>query len=258
MNLISLHWHYIKMKYAARMAYRVDFFLSVLAFFVFQLIGPLFVAAIYSSGGQFEGWTLHQALLLQGVLLTTRGFGQAFFMGILWRTINFVRRGELEILLLRPVNSLRLLIMEGYDDEDIAQFIGGIVVLLYALAHLEFHLGRLLLMLALMLLGLAFLFALAVLCSAATIQWVNTWRLYEFLDIFSDFASYPKNIYSKALDITFITILPLFLLAHFPASAFLGFSLEGLGVATISVIILNIAAYKTWHHMIRHYSGAGG
>lgn len=240
------------------MAYPVDFFFSLVAFFSFQFIGPLMIFSIYSSGGFFAGWTFHEALLLQGILLTIKGFCSAVFFGILWKTVELVRKGTLELILLRPVQSLRLLVMEAFDDEDIAQFSGGILVLIIALSHLTFSIPQLFFMLISMFFGILFLFALAMLCSAASIKWVNTFRLYEFLDILFSFASYPKSIYSRGVGILFSTVLPLFLLAFFPASILLGLTLKGLPYALIGVLLLNILSYNIWSYTLRHYTGAGG
>ncbi len=256
-NLL-LHWQFIKLKYASRMAYRFDFFASMFAFFLFQLSGPLFVGVIFYAGGMFPGWSFPQLLLLQGALALIRGFSFMSFFGLLWNTQGHMRRGTLDILLIRPVNSLWFLIMDSFDEEDLAQFIGGITITILAIYLLPELSGSLLAFFAVVSMGILFFFCLALLCSAATIFFIETQRLYEFIDIIMILASYPKTIYSGSIAILFNTLIPLFIAGHYPASALLGFSLEGVWLASMSVLVLLALSLLVWLRALRNYTSAGG
>lgn len=255
---IRLHWQFIGLKYATRMAYRFDFFASFLAFFLFQLSGPLFVGVIYFAGGMFPGWAFSQLLLLQGVLALIKGFSFMSFFGLLWNTRRRIRQGMFDMLLIRPVNSLWLLIMDSFDDEDLGQFVGGILITLFAVALLPELQGSIITFFAIAVLGILFFFSLALLCSAATILFIETERLYEFIDIILIFASYPKTIYSGSLAILFNTMVPLFIAGHYPAAALLGMDLQGVLIAGLSVVLLLIISLFIWHKTLRYHTSAGG
>ncbi len=240
------------------MTYRFDFFASMLAFFLFQLTGPLFVGVIFYAGGMFPGWNFPQILLLQGVLSLIRRFSFMSFCGLLWNTQNHIRQGTLDIFLIRPVNSLWLLTMDSFDEEDLGQFIGGITITLLAMTLMPELKGSLAIFFLILLLGILFFFSLALLCSAATIRFIETQRLYEFVDIIMIFASYPKTIYSGTLAVLFNTLIPLFIAGHYPASALLGFSVEGVWLAAASVFALFGASLFIWHRSLQSYTSAGG
>ncbi|MBI4016549.1 MAG: ABC-2 family transporter protein [Candidatus Aenigmarchaeota archaeon] len=256
-NLL-LHWQFVKLKYASRMAYRFDFFTCMFAFFLFQLSGPLFVGVIFYAGGLFPGWSFPQLLLLQGTLALIRGFSFMSFFGLLWNTQDHMRRGTFDLLLIRPVNSLWFLVMNSFDEEDSGQFIGGVAITLVAVSLLPELQGSLLAFFAILLLGVLFFLSLALLCSAATIIFIETQRLYEFIDIIMIFASYPKTIYSGSIAILFNTLIPLFVAGNYPASALLGFSLDGVLIAAVSVIGLLTVSMFIWHKTLRYYTSAGG
>ena len=258
MQNFFLHWQFIKLKYSSRMAYRFDFFASMLAFFLFQLTGPLFVGVIFYAGGLFPGWSFPQLLLLQGSLALIRGFSFMFFFGLLWNTQNHMRRGTFDILLIRPVNSLWFLIMDSFDEEDLGQFIGGVAITFVAISLLPELQGSLLAFFAILILGILFFLSLALLCSAATIIFIETQRLYEFIDIIMIFASYPKTIYSGSIAILFNTLIPLFVAGHYPASALMGFNLDDIWIAAISVLVLLALSLLVWLKALRNYTSAGG
>jgi len=253
----KIHWMFIKMKYASRMAYRLDFLMSIVAFFLFQFIGPAIIGIIYYAGGEFPGWTMPQVLLIMGSLALVRGFSFMFYVGILWATMRHVERGTLELLFIRPINKLWMLMMDSFDEEDIGQLIAGLALTLIALSLVDVH-GSWLLYFVFLFFGLIFFLSIGLLGSAATVLWVKTRRLYEIIDIFMIFASYPKTIYSKEISLLFTTVLPLFILGFYPASALLGFAIDNAVLCIVSVTIFFAISLYLWNAAFKKYSGAGG
>lgn len=257
---MKLHWQFIKLHIASRMAYRGDFFLSMFTFFFAQLIGPIIVGVIYYAGGTFPGWTFEELLLLQGSVSLVQGFAFMLFFGILWHSQELVRQGRFDLLLIKPVHTLRLLIMNSFDSEDISQFIGGIAVTgaAFYLLGLNITVIDFLLYLLLLFVGVLFYFALAVCVAITTIRFINTSRLYEFVDIITSFARYPKQIYSPRVALFFSTALPLLIAGYFPAAILLGFPLDNLLWSILSVIALVFIVLMWWNNTLKWYASAGG
>jgi len=238
------------------MAYRGDLALSLVAFFLVQLAAPIFAGVIYFAGGEFPGWTIYQVLLLQGILSTIIGVSYMSFFGLLWFTENMVREGKLDIILMRPVNSLWLMIMGGFDEEDGARIVSGLTLIVLALYHIDIS-GSLTIAILLMFFGILFYLSLAVICSALTLRFIRT-RLYEIVNLVQMYASYPGSIYGKKLSIVFSTVVPLLIVAHYPASALLGFAMNGILIAIVSVCVLVTVSIWFWYRTLRKYSSAGG
>lgn len=254
---IKIHLQFIKTGFSSRMAYRFDFYVSILAFFLYQLTGPMFVGVIYYAGGQFQGWDIYQIVFLQGVLTLINGFSYMVFFGISWVTELHVRDGRFDLLLIRPINTLWLLVMDSFDEESIGQFVAGIFLISFALNHINIQ-GSWILFGILSIFGLLFIFSLALLRSAAAIVFINVGRLHELTDMINVFAGYPKSIYSKNLNNIFSTFIPLLVIANYPAAALLGFSLDGMYIAMISVLIFLTASLIIWHMALKHHTSAGG
>lgn len=253
----KLHWQFIKLKYAERLSYRADFIASVLAMMLSQFIGPLFVGVVYYAGGQFPGWSLGQILLLQGVFNMILGLSSTFFMGIIYHTIESVDKGTFDILLLRPLNPLRLLIMDSFDEEDIGMFIGGVIITIIGLNMVEIT-GSIPAFLLLSILGFMLYFSLSLIGSMMAIKFVRIWRYYEILDILGTFAKYPKAIYGKTAGILLSTAVPILAASYYPASALLGFPIDGIIWVIIAVCLWVLITVYLWHKTLKQYSGAGG
>lgn len=255
---LKIYFEFIKLKFARRMAYRTSFFASLVAFFSFQFLGPIFVGVVYYSGGTFKDWSMYQILLLQGTASLVQGFSFMTVMGMFWRTQEMARKGRLDILLIRPINSLWLSIMNGFDEEDISQVVGGLIIFFFAYSHLESVDGSWFLFLALLLFGFIFFFSIALLCSAAAIKFINVHRLFEIIDVLTIFNKYPRTVYSEKLGFVFTAIIPLFVVSFFPASALLGFALDGIYFAIIADFVLLSISLLVWHKALKNYASAGG
>jgi ABC-2 type transport system permease protein len=253
-----VHWQFIKMRIAARMAYRVDFVASLGIFTLLQMVGPLFIATIYHAGAQFPGWSLDEALLLQGILISVKGFSFMFFFELFRRTALYVRRGTFDMYLLRPISCLSLLVMDAFDEEDIGPVLGGALLIGYSVFRLGAPRGYVLPALALGFFGVLFFFSLTVFFAAITIRLVNTLRLTELIEISMLFASYPRTIFPQFLGTVFTLFFPLFILSSLPAAALLGKSFTGSGLACLAVLVFLALSLLAWRASLARYASAGG
>jgi len=255
---LRLHAQFVRISVAARMTYRTDYLVSILAMFIAMLIGPLFVSAIYSSGGVIPGWTLPELLLLQGTVLIIKGVSFMLFFGILWGSQDSLRSGTFDLLLIRPISTLHLLIMKHVDVEDIGQFVSGIAVTAFAFWLLPPTHGNVILYLVLVFAGILFYLALAIFAVVTAIRFIDTGRLYEIVDGLTVFAMYPQNMYGKGLGLAFSTVLPLLIAGSYPASALLGKAIDGAWLALACCAGFLALALWAWSSAMKHYTSAGG
>lgn len=78
-NAIKLHLQGIKSALAVRMAYRADFFISILIMLAVEAFMPLVTYLIYKNGASLPGWNMYEALLIQGVFMLSREYLFRFF-----------------------------------------------------------------------------------------------------------------------------------------------------------------------------------
>jgi len=244
---------------ASRLAYRGDVFFSLFVTLLGEAILPMITLLIYKSGASFPGWSLEEAMLVQAVFMLAKGIAYPFFYGMVYNTLDRVREGSFDVLLLKPRSALFMTLVTGFSIDGLGRLVGGAALFIFALSGLPMPsaaewLGFLLLMC----LSACVLFASALFMSGMLFRWVGSSRVYEMNDAATSFGRYPLSIYSKPLQFVLSSVVPVAMISYFPAATLLGRSTPGLyGAAAASVIFL-AAGLLFWHYMLRTYTSAGG
>jgi ABC-2 type transport system permease protein len=258
-SFFRIYWIGIRTAIAARMAYRFDFFLSLFIMLAIELVAPLVTFLIYGSGVSFPGWTLHEALLIQGIFLLAKGISFPFFFGIVSNTIVRVREGTFDLLLIKPRSILLMAIVTGFDSEDLGKLISGVIITGIALSHTGLPtLSALAACSVLLICTMFLLFGFAVIMAATGILWVGNFRVYEIFQAVTTFGIYPLSIFSKPFRFIISFIIPVAMVGFFPASALLSRPApESLISAAVSILFFMFGLYY-WNRMLARYSSAGG
>ncbi len=256
---IRIYLEGIKTALASRMAYRADFFISVFIMLTVEFVTPFVTYLIYKNGASLPGWSMYEVLLIQGVFLLSRGIAFPFFFGMVWNTIERVREGTLDLLMIKPRSLLQMLIVTGFDSEDLGKLLGGITLLTASLINVPFpDFLEWLKFGALFIISLIVLFGFALILSGLGIVWVANYRVYDIFFSVANFGMYPASIFSKMLQ-TFITsVLPVAMLGFIPASALLGKPAEGTLYAVIVSFVFLFISFLFWKAMLKRYTSAGG
>lgn len=252
-------WQYIKIRCMERLQYPKDLTFFTIAFFLVQLTGPVFVLALYNTGASIPGWTQWELISLQGMFSITTGIAGTLYWGLVHQASSLVRDGRLELFRIRPVNTLWLLTMHVFNEEEIASLLGGITVLGVAATQLNVASQHLLLTAAYIIPGLLFLLAVAVLAASLHVYFIKVPMLAAILTDILDFSKFPREAFSL-VNKTIISLSPLLLITHYPAKAFIGAPIDTNGfLITLTVCLaLTTTAFTAWHHALESYDGAHG
>ena len=249
----------VKTALATRMAYRGDFFMSMLIMLLVEMGVPLITILIYKNGASFPGWSMYEALLVQGVFLLAKGIAFPFFFGIVWNTIERVQSGTFDLLLIKPKSTMFMAIVTAFDSEDLGKLFGGVALFAVAVKRIPpAGLPEWAQFFALFFVTLAALFGYAVILAGLGIVWVGNFRVYDIFSSITTFGMYPAAIFSKTLQTVITLIIPIAILGSVPAAVLLGRPSTGtLGAVVLSVIFL-LLSVGFWHRMLRKYTSAGG
>jgi ABC-2 type transport system permease protein len=248
-----------KVALAGRMAYRTDFFFSLFIMLAVELVAPLVTFLIYGAGVSFPGWGLYEALMIQGIFLLAKGVSFPFFFGIVSNTINSVRDGTFDLLMIKPRSTLFMALVTGFDTDDLGKLVSGIAISGIAMSHLgmpgPWAWAAFLLLLVF---AMVSLFGFAVFMAATGIVWVGNSRVYEIFQAVTAFGTYPLSIFSKPFQFIISFIIPVAMIGFFPASALLSRpAAESLGACLASAVFCTLSLFY-WKRALSHYTSAGG
>lgn len=249
----------MKVAFAAASTYRLNFIINCIIMLIGDILFPLITILIYGSGAGFEGWTVYEVLLIQSVFTMSMAIADMTFHGILWATMGHVREGNLEMVLILPVDTMFLLMARTFSIDAVGLFIGGLSIFMVALFHIPVpSLWMWLQFGALFIIGLSVMMGIALLMAATSFKWVGNSRIPEIFDSIRSFGQYPQNIFPKAILMITSLIVPVAMIGYFPAVALLGENNRTMLFMVIPCIIFLFLGILIYRYMVRLYQGVGG
>lgn len=243
------------------MQYRLNAVISVLTGVVYQGAGFAFVWVVMSTFPSMDGWTLEEIAFLYGLRLTAHAMSMmplSALIGLGW----MVREGELDRVLLRPLNPLVQLMTKRMGVGQIGDLLTGVVLLVVAAP--SWTPGKVAFCLLALVGGALVEASVFVAMSSLSLRMMDTFAIRVFVDdVFSRFGSYPMSVFGGVAQWVLTFVLPVAFVAYIPAGvlldktgslnvppavAYLG---PLLGVAMFAV------AYRIWQSQLKHYHSVG-
>jgi len=241
------------------LTYRLNFVMSMLITFLFNALFPLVTVLIYRAGARFPGWNIYEALLMQSVFTLSNGLACIMFSGVLWTTMQHIREGSYEIVLLRPVNPLFFLIASNFDPGSAGLIIGGGALFAFSLAHTGIvSLAAIPQFVLLFAAGFAVMAGIQMIMAATAFKWVGNSRIPEIFDSIMTFGKYPVTIFPRAVQSIVTLVIPVGMIGFFPASALLGRLDPAAFCAVVPCVAFMFLGIWLYHYMVKLYEGAGG
>ena len=240
-------------------AYRFDFFLSLAITFAGSLGFPLVALLIYNNGAVFPGWSFHEVLLIQSIFTLSQALAHCCLGNVLWETMNHVRNGSYEVVLLKPADPLTYIMTTTFSPDSFGNLLCGAALFGYAVTRVEIaSAGAVFAGFILFLAGVAAMAGIQFIMAAMSFKWVGNSRLHEIFSSVEAFGQYPMTIFPAVVRAVITFIIPVGLIGFYPAAALLGQAgSEVFAAAGYAVLFLGfgVVVYK---FMIRSYQGAGG
>ncbi|MFN3706354.1 MAG: ABC transporter permease [Thermoflexales bacterium] len=245
----------------AALEYRVGFLAA---------LGMSLVDALWAVGGAWVfyahrptlgGWRFEETLVVVGLFFLASGFLDALLQPNLRLLIERIRTGQLDYMLIRPLNPMAYATMQRQRFEKLSSAWVGLALIGVALmrAPKPPTLSSVLSFAALLLLALLLLYALMALLMALCFWAVDLTNVEELLFGTLETARYPVQAFPEPLRAVLSFVVPIAFVSTVPAEALLGrpnWALAGYGLAvTLGLLLLSRLA---WRAALRQYCGIGG
>jgi ABC-2 type transport system permease protein len=207
--------------------YRTNFLTNFIVDVIWIAVEFTLFTVIYANTDSLGGWSKHQVYFFLGVLFASDALFTIFFTRNLWLFNDLVNKGELDILLTKPVHPLFLAFTRWMNLTAISNFALGLGIAIRFAPEAGFAGGWHWLQFPLWM-GISLATALAL--RFAFTVWVfwtdRSWAISRLYYQFFGFATKPDAIYPKAVRYTIMTILPFAFIGSVPARAMM----EGLSL----------------------------
>jgi ABC-2 type transport system permease protein len=248
---------------AREMAFRGNFLVKVSVEVIWLGIMLAFYETIFARTQTVAGWPKDKFLFFFGCFFALNGLIEMLFLENCNEFADLVRTGDLDFLLLRPIDEQFLITCRKVDWATAPNVLMGFAVMGIALArlHWEFDWVRVLTFFATFACGTAIAYCFMLVLTAFSVWMVRNQSLMEMWWLFSSLARYPKEIFRNSiaapLGFLFTFFLPILLVANVPANAMVR-ALDPwmVGFTLFATAALLWGSRQFFHHALRSYRSA--
>ncbi|MBC7692412.1 MAG: ABC-2 family transporter protein [Methylotenera sp.] len=248
----------MKNNFVREAVYRTNFLTMMAVDLIWIFIEFTLFSVIYANTPTLAGWTREQVYFFLGIFFASDALFTMLFQRNFWNFSDLVNKGELDILLTKPVHPLFLALTRWMNlTAGFNIFLGFGIILRYSHAA-GFQGGwKWLGLLGWLAIGL---FTAVVLRFAFSI-WVfwteRSWALSRMYYQFFAFATKPDSLYPPMIRYLILTILPFGFIGSVPARALL-YGLSGKEYLLVFTVLLSFTVFDglLWRAGLRRYQSA--
>jgi ABC-2 type transport system permease protein len=257
---MQMIWEYWQTYLKRRLTYRADFFVEIITDFMFNALNLLFIIIVFQHTHLLGSWTKYEVIFVYGFFMIPYGIFTCIFN--LWDfTERYVVKGEMDRVLMRPINNLVQIMLENIDPSSL--FGAGAGAIIMAISGYQLGLTP----------GMADLFIFLLFTVSATAIYVGIYVSLNALSFFTDsptgigpmiwnvqnYGRYPVDIYNRPIKVLLTWVLPFAFVGIYPSAYFLH-KQQMLTMAWITpvvgAVVLTIGI-SIWNFGVRKYRGAG-
>ncbi len=259
LRYLRLYAAFVRFSFSRAMEFRLDFFFRIVMDCVFYAVQLLFFAIIYLHTDALGGWSEDQIIIFVSGFFLIDAINMTVFSNNMWWLPIFVNKGELDYYLVRPVSTLFVVSLRDFAANSFLNLVIASGILIWALARYPEPLGALEVTtyVGLIILG-SVLYWMIHLMFLIPVFWLHTdGGLRGLFFEVEKLSERPDQIYGPWLRRTLLSLLPLALVASYPAHLlFEGFTIGRLAYALLVTAATFGVTLLFWRAGLRSYASA--
>jgi ABC-2 type transport system permease protein len=244
-----------------RLAYRGDVLAGLLSATLLSVVGPVFLVTLFANVPHLHGWTGPEVLFVWGFADTVAGLFYVVFAGLYDLNRRYILGGELDRLLVRPVDAYTQLLIDNLAFEELpVVLLGALIMAMATRWGLVLPEPWRLLLLPVWLVGsLATLGGIVTAVSSLGFHLHHRGTAVGLVLQLATLTRYPLDLFGRPLQLVLTFVLPMGFAGFYGAAFFLpreDFRLVGGLVPVVGAVSL-AAGYGAFRVGLRRYTSAG-
>jgi ABC-2 type transport system permease protein len=242
------------------MEFRINLLISFLTVLLAYITSALTYSVILFHVDSIGNWGYFDILFLIGTAAIVDGLFQSFtYFGIM-QIPNLVGSGDLDFILLKPINSMFLVSFRSFDLGTFIAIIIGIVSNIIAIVNMESAISviNIVIYYFMIINGAIIIYSLFFLTKCLAFKFIRVnglnnlvWAIYEFG------RRTPESVYKGLIKFALIYIFPVLVVSNFPAGFFLNIlGWKELIISCVITIVLLSLSIFAWNYSIKKYNSA--
>jgi ABC-2 type transport system permease protein len=245
------------------LAFRGNFLVKVSVEVIWLGILIAFYRVVFARTNTVAGWDEPRYLFFVGCFFALNGLIEMLFLENCNEFAELVRTGDLDGLLLKPIDEQFLITCRRIDWGTAPNVLMGSIVMAIALYNASWQLDftRVATFLITFVCGTAIAYGFMLMLTSVSVWMVRNQSLMEMWWLFSSLARYPKEIFSGTwaapLGAFFTYCVPILVVVNVPANAMvrvLDWPMVGLTIG--ATVLLLWLSRRFFHYALRSYRSA--
>jgi len=256
---LNLYRAFLRFSFHQFVIYRAHFInstISTVGWGIFQII---WISLLTVRTKSAFGWSKNELIILAILYVIIIGLLHFFFTGNFDRLARLIDRGELDFVLLKPVDSQFMVTNFLQRYANLVRVALGIIFLFFYLnvTHTKITPAGWIGFIVFVIFGIALLYSLWMIYSSLLIWFPRLTNITDFLFTINGMSRYPVEMIREANIFILFFILPFSIAVATPAQILVRGTLNGdvLTLTALSVFLF-IFSRKFWHYALRHYTSA--
>lgn len=255
---LSIYFAIFRASFIADLEYRTNFVTRIVVDIFWYLAQIITFETLFRHTSLIGSWNLEQTRVFLGILFIIDSTYMVLFNDNLDRFSDKIRKGDLDVILAKPVNSQFMVSLQRAATASLGNLTIGLLWFGYSLYKLpDFEVIRLLWMIFLIPCGVFIVYAIRFFFTSTAIIFTRADNLqFLFYQIYK-MGMRPDAIYAPWLRFVLITLIPVALVASIPARALLEPPSIPLFVWSALMCLFSLwLSAKFWHRCLKYYSSA--
>jgi len=257
---LELYRHFLIQRFKILMEYRLNFFIGSTSTAILQAASLAAIWVVMRQIPSLNGWSFYEVILVYGLLTMGESITHMFADNLWTVGWNYVRSGDFDRFLVRPIDPLFHLLADRFCHDGIGNLITGAVLVGVSMQQLgiAFSLLHIVYIIISVLSGGVIFIALN-LITATSVFWImESIPVTQMVFTMNEFAKYPLSIYHSSIRVLLTWIIPYGFVSFYPASYLLGRDVGALvWLSPLMALAFIFIAYRIWLFGLRHYSSTG-
>ncbi|KOY60653.1 ABC transporter permease [Photorhabdus heterorhabditis] len=248
----------IRNSFVLELEFRLNALVNLINSFLACLLALLVLTGFFGQVSQVGGWSFNQMVALLGVTLIVESLIDSWLFPSIHSLSEYIRRGDLDFMLIRPVDHQFFITFHRFNVWDSANFIVGYIVVLFAMFQQDALIFSNFVQFNLTLLLGACIFYSLFMCSNLIAFWFtkvsDVWIIcYSLMDM----GRFPVSAYPGAMRFVLSFILPVAFVSNVPVQAALGIlNFDTLAMAFVYASGALLLTRYLWLKALSKYSSA--
>lgn len=238
--------------------YRVNFFVIMIGYLLYMAANVCFFGVLYNWTDSIGGWSYYEILMFLGTYHTIHGLWDFSTALNIERITEYVANGELDTILIKPVNSLYYIAFRNMNFAPLINVILGMGVVFVSMSKLNitFSIVNLVIFVYMILCGVVIFTMLQLILQLISFWVIRSNVVNELFYQVIQFAEKPDAIYRGMLRRVLIYIIPMIVVVNFPCRFMLGKGVEYVLWDSLVTFIILLVGITGWNMSVKRYSSA--